>query len=273
MDYGPPMPQIQDRFGDGADKYQSHRPDYPASLLKRLIAAVPETPAPAILDVGCGTGIFTRQLRKVAPAAAAIVGIDPSEAMLEIARNLDTPGIGYTPGTAERLPVPDRSAAAIVAATAAHWFDRPAFYREARRALRPGGLLAIIEYVRDEANSPAAGIAVEFLHRHGGPRAYERPDYAAELKALHGFPDVGHWKEAKTLELSFEEFAGLVLSSSHARPAIETMGRAGAAAALEDMTRAAIGETAVIPFGYVFNLFMAKKAVPGAAQPPDGSTA
>jgi Methyltransferase domain len=89
----------------------------------------------------------------------------------------------YRDGSAECLPVENASARAVVAATAARWFDRPAFYREAARVLIAGGMLGIAEYVRVEAPSAAARAVVHFLGQFGEERAYVRPDYVADGRA------------------------------------------------------------------------------------------
>ena len=47
---------------------------------------------------------------------------------------------------AERSSLADDSCDLVLAAQALHWFDLDAFYREVRRVLRPGGLLAAIGY-------------------------------------------------------------------------------------------------------------------------------
>jgi hypothetical protein len=72
-------------------------------------------------------------------------------------------------------------------ATAAHWFARPAFYLETTRVLVPGGILGVVEYIRDEASSAAARAVVQFLAQYGEERAYARPDYVAEISALDDF--------------------------------------------------------------------------------------
>lgn len=44
---------------------------------------------------------------------------------------------------AENIPVEDRSVQLINACSAAHWFDLPAFLKEADRVLSPNGVVAL----------------------------------------------------------------------------------------------------------------------------------
>jgi SAM-dependent methyltransferase len=212
-----------------------------------------------VLDVGSGTGIFTRQLA-AALQVNPVIGIEPSAPMRARAEaEQDHGSITYLDGVAERLPFEDATARAVVAATAAHWFDRPAFYREAARVLVPGGIFAIVEYVRDEASSAAARAVVKFLAEHGEDRAYVRPDYETELGALRGFRLLETLRRPVTFALGLAEFVGLALSSSHARHAIETLGSDEA-----DRMLRAIGEELAdtdgsVPFGYLFQVFLTRR--------------
>ena len=148
----------------------------------------------------------------------------------------------------------------MLAATAAHWFDRGAFYVEVERVLPRGGVLGIVEYVRDEAHSPAARSIVDFLNRHGNPRAYARPDYVIELNSLPGFGKIEQVQEPVTLRLSLPEFAGLALSSSHARKVIEDLGYAEADARLQGIGAALTDDGGKVPFGYLFQVFLVIRA-------------
>lgn len=149
---------FRDRFNTLSGGYARFRPQYPDEMVASLAAHITDVPvsddAP-VLDVGCGTGIFTRQLAKALPPSMRILGIEPAENMRDAAIG-QTSGfnIAFLDGSAESLPVGNGAARAIIAATAAHWFERPIFYAEATRALAQGGILAIIEYVRDTENSP-----------------------------------------------------------------------------------------------------------------------
>jgi SAM-dependent methyltransferase len=100
------------------------------------------TPTAAVAaEVGCGTGHW---LRALAGHASAIVGLEPSAAMLQRARG-NAAGAQLVRGRAEALPWKNASVDRIVCVNALHHFsDRLGFFAEARRVLRPGGALMSI---------------------------------------------------------------------------------------------------------------------------------
>jgi len=115
---------------------------------ERLVAALPDGPYARVLDVGCGTGFATMRVVERG-GVREVVGVDPSQPMLEVfAEHLAAhpeiaPDLRAT--TAEHTGVPDGWADLVVCAMALHWMpDRPAAIREMARALRPGGVLAIL---------------------------------------------------------------------------------------------------------------------------------
>ncbi|QDY97772.2 class I SAM-dependent methyltransferase [Agrobacterium tumefaciens] len=254
---------FRDRFNTLSGGYARFRPQYPDEMVASLAAHITDVPvsddAP-VLDVGCGTGIFTRQLAKALPPSMRILGIEPAENMRDAAIG-QTNGfnIAFLDGSAESLPVGNGAARAIIAATAAHWFERPIFYAEATRALAQGGILAIIEYVRDTENSPAAAAIEGFLAREGGPKAYERPDYVAELEALPGLEVVEVLKRTVTLPLDVDGFVGLALSSSHAKAVVSRLGETDTKSALVRVGAGLAGADGRIPYGYRFQMFVARK--------------
>ncbi len=55
------------RFSATADRYRRYRPAYPPALFDWLIRYARLPAGARVADVGCGTGISTRQLRRIAP--------------------------------------------------------------------------------------------------------------------------------------------------------------------------------------------------------------
>ena len=100
-----------------------------------------------MLDLAAGTGKFTRQLL---PSGADLVAVEPVAGMRrKLAETV--PGVPALEGTAEALPLGNASLDAVVCAQAFHWFDADRAVAEIHRVLRPGGGLAMIWNVRDEA--------------------------------------------------------------------------------------------------------------------------
>jgi ubiquinone/menaquinone biosynthesis C-methylase UbiE len=101
-------------------------------------------PADRVVDVGCGTGTAARA---AARRGAGVTGVDPADVMLRLARRF-TRGrrVRYLDGSAEALPVPDRSATVLWSiATVHHWKDLAQGLGETRRVLEPGGRFVAIE--------------------------------------------------------------------------------------------------------------------------------
>jgi hypothetical protein len=125
--------------------------------------------------------------------------------------------------------------------------------------LVPGGILAIVEYVREEGSSAAARAVADFLAEHGEDRAYVRPDYVTELSGLRGFGALETFQKAVTFSMALPEFAGLALSSSHARHAIEKLGLEEADRMLKDIGIRLADKDGHVPFGYLFQAFLIKR--------------
>lgn len=126
-------------FDQGGRSYAQFRPEYPLQLAKFLSAVSPSRNV--AVDVGCGNGQLTNLLSGYFDQ---VVGIDPSEDQIAYAKAAGN--VRYEVASAEKLPFADRSVSVLTAAQAAHWFDLPLFYAEARRVLERGGMLALISY-------------------------------------------------------------------------------------------------------------------------------
>jgi SAM-dependent methyltransferase len=249
------------RYDPVARSYSQYRPRYPDALIAHLAGNIqPAGATNTVLDIGSGTGAFTRRLREVLPAGRRIVAVEPNRRMMAqaVVETGGDAGIVFVAGAAEAMPFADNMAGAVVAATAAHWFDRPAFYREAHRVLVPGGVLAIVEYARDEADRLAAAL-VSFMAQYGSPRAYAAPDYPAELAGADGFGGTDAFVLRRRLELRIDEFIGLALSSSHAAGVVQRFGADGARDSLRDLAEPYRIDADRVAFGYRFSCVTARR--------------
>jgi ubiquinone/menaquinone biosynthesis C-methylase UbiE len=103
--------------------------------------------APVILDLGSGPALLLPEVAELVPRAR-LVAMDPSKAMLQLARRvLREAGPGtyeVLEGSAEAIPLPDGSVDVVVAIKNLHeWEDAPRGLSEVDRVLRPGGVFIL----------------------------------------------------------------------------------------------------------------------------------
>lgn len=129
-------------FGAQAKQYDSARPLYPAKVLSLITSHISGN-APQILDIGCGTGISTRQLAK--KIKGTIIGCDIDLEMLKVALSYEHKNLAYSLGDARKILFEKESFDMVTAFTAFHWFtDKPAL-KELRRVLKVSGKLCTVQ--------------------------------------------------------------------------------------------------------------------------------
>ena len=134
-------------FERAADAYERGRPDYPVAAVRHLGRVLGIRPSRTVVDLGSGTGKFTRAL---APLGAARVAVEPTAGMRSVFERT-VPAVPVLDGTAEAIPLPDAFADAVVSAQAFHWFRVRPTLTEIRRILRPGGGVGLVWNTRADS--------------------------------------------------------------------------------------------------------------------------
>src|SRR5262245_20768096 len=108
-----------------------------------------------VLDVGCGSGVVTRDIARRVGPGGRVVGLDPSPALLTIARQLaDEAGLGdrveLHEGSVLKLPFPDGSFDGVTCVTVlSHVPGGEGAVPELARVLRPGGRVGVFDFDTD----------------------------------------------------------------------------------------------------------------------------
>jgi ubiquinone/menaquinone biosynthesis C-methylase UbiE len=131
-----------DRIALLTDEGWNHNAHYHGYLLGRI----PER-CRDILEIGCGTGSFSRLL---AGRAERVLAIDLSPQMIRLAGERSTlhPNIDFVVGDVMTYQFPDARFDCIATLTTLHHLPTETVLREIRRALKPGGVFVCLDLYR-----------------------------------------------------------------------------------------------------------------------------
>jgi len=142
--------EFKDHFSRQSDAYAKYRPSYPDGLFRFLAASVIENGT--AWDCATGNGQAAVAL---ADYFSTVVASDASPSQINAA--LAHPKVEYRVATAEVSGLADHSVDLITVGQAFHWFNHDDFLAEAKRVLKPRGVLAIWCYelcsVTDECDA------------------------------------------------------------------------------------------------------------------------
>ncbi|HEY1798860.1 MAG TPA: methyltransferase domain-containing protein [Stellaceae bacterium] len=167
--------QVEILFGGGAAAMRRQ-------ALVPLRQAVAGQPGGAkLLDLGCGTGLFLREVKRNHPRLA-VTGLDLSAPYLDVAcrRLAEWSGVELIEGAAESIPMEDASFDIVTCVYLLHELP-PAARRdvaaEIRRILKPGGVLILVDSLQ-LGDEPDYDATLEWF-----PIAFHEPYYAGYLRA------------------------------------------------------------------------------------------
>lgn len=157
-----------DHFSAVSGAYADFRPSYPRALFDWLAEIAPGKSL--AWDCACGSGQASVDL---AERFECVVATDASDKQLAGAR--PHPRIDFRQAPAEASGLADGSVDLITVAQALHWFDLPRFYAEAKRVLKPGGVLAVWSYgIQTVEGEEVNALVQRFYHETVG--AYWPPE-------------------------------------------------------------------------------------------------
>jgi ubiquinone/menaquinone biosynthesis C-methylase UbiE len=132
-------------FDDVAEEYDRERRGYPEKLIDAACRAGALSAGDRVVDVGCGTGLLTTALLA---RGLSVDAVDPGANMIRIAKRRvgDGADVRFHQGRFEDVPVADAAFAGVFSATAFHWIEPAVGWARAATLLRPGGVLALLQY-------------------------------------------------------------------------------------------------------------------------------
>lgn len=177
----PPLPVLPSYFHDEASRRQrvsamfdstARHYDWITSVMSfgsgrwyRRDALLRHGLAPGMrqLDVGAGTGVIALTGQQIVGEAGIAVALDPSQPMLEVARQAGVRCI--VPGRGENLPCADRSFDFLSMGYALrHVRDLRGTFGEYLRVLKPGGRALLLEITRPEGRLARAALKLYMKH-------------------------------------------------------------------------------------------------------------
>jgi len=157
----------------------------------------------SIVDVACGTGdmmgYWKRRADKAGITVNEIVGVDPSEGMVGVGRE-KFPQMTFHIAPATELPKEDGTADIIsISYGIRNVVERQAGLREFNRVLKEGGLVVILEFMKNENPSILGKVRDWYMNnvlpRIGGLISNNYEAYRYLPDSIEGFLTVGKMKQ------------------------------------------------------------------------------
>ena len=218
------------RFTGFAGLYETVRPTVPAAACEILLDYVGKKPH-TVIDLGCGTGLSTGIWKG---KSERIIGIDPSEDMLETAKKKETKQISFLKAFSNHTALPDESADIVVCSQSFHWMEPYSTLMEVNRILKPNGVFAAIdcdwppvcdwraEKEYNEFRAAAQKIEKEHADTRENYQRWDKKEHLAHIK------NSGYFRYSREIVLfnrekaNAERFIGIALSQSGVQAVLKT---------------------------------------------------
>lgn len=210
-------------FGEVAELYDRHRPDYPGAVFDRMVEFGGLSAGDPVLEVGCGTGKATVPL---AARGLLVTALEPSPQMARVAvrRTAAMGGVTVVVGSFEEWPLPWSPFRLLTSAQAWHWVDPEVRFTKACRALGARGCLALLWNTPSPADSSEElARAIEDVYRRVAPNLVVGvpgdgdDDRRPEIQASGLFVDVDREVYPWSTVYSAKEYLGLLRTQSNHR--------------------------------------------------------
>ncbi len=188
------------------DSGRSYDPEILQQWLDLLSTYVPKEGVSRIIDLGCGTGWYSEPLSS--HFEADVIGIDPSEKMLEQARRkISRSTVIFKQASGENLPVEERSTDMVFMSMVFHHLADPEHTaQECHRVLRDGGYACIRNATVDAIET---FLNVRFF-REVRPLIEEQLVSRSQIKSIFegvGFDNVAHKVITQQMAPNWRSFA------------------------------------------------------------------
>ncbi len=242
-------PNFKDHFSGHAGDYQRFRPRYPSPLFDYLAARAPDRSL--AWDCATGNGQAAAQLGRL---FNRVVATDASAQ--QIAQASAPANVEFRIAAAAESGLENASVDLITVAQALHWFDFPTFYDEARRVLRPRGVLAAWCYGLF-SSVPAVDAVVRRLYRdvvgtYWPPERHWIDEGYQDIP--FPFPEVQAPQFAMRLDWTIEDMRGYLDTWSASRRYQQATGNVAVDAVAADLQRAWPRNRVSIPVTWVLRL-------------------
>ena len=141
-----------------------------AAIRDAYLGSLGDISGKQVLDVGCGTGVVTRELGRRVGSNGRVTGADPSPVFVEVAGRLAADNaltnVSFAVQDGRALPFPDASFDLTTAVTVlCHVPERADVLRELARVTKPGATVLIVDgdYASNQVEHPDRALTMRIV--------------------------------------------------------------------------------------------------------------